>query len=275
MTRFHLPVFKASPHRSTAELVRLASHAEEIYERAVADAASFDFGLALLSNEFAEIAEANQVRDVAMVPGISAAQMAAQVEAAFAARNLTCHEWYFADGKVPPELRPILEARGYHLKKANLWVMQHPQNLDVRDDLTIIPGRASHQKLADLAVATEIAWGTTGPAALAQFREAAIRYLDDPQVDNLLALSDQTAVGTVYLVTSGEMGLIIDFYVHPSHTRQKVATTLLDRIIELAHRSLLRHLCLFCDADNTAARALYQKTGFAEIAEIEWMTLAE
>ena len=274
MSRFNLPVMKTHAAATPEDLLRLAIHAEEIFEVMLGNRASFDFGLAIFSEELSRITSANQVRDVMMTPEISPEQMVEQVDTLFAAQRLACRQWSFSNGRVPEVLRELLEPRGFHVRKSHLYELKSPRNFArARKDLTVIPGRASFGKLMELDESAERAWGTTSEKSLVQYREAAIRSLDDPQVDNLLALDGQTPVGTSYLVTAGECGLIDNLYVHPHHERKHVATTLLERLIELAARSRLRHLMLFCDDDNTAARALYEGVGFVPVCPAEVLQL--
>jgi ribosomal protein S18 acetylase RimI-like enzyme len=275
MSRFNLPLLKSqSKAQSPDDLVRLAIHAEEIYESAPAEKESLDFGLAVFSKEFSNITGANHVRDVSTKIETPPEEMIAQVEDFYRARDLICRQWIFDTALVPEKFRAPLEARGFAFKKSNLHRLETPGRFEnARRDLTVIPGRASFAKLQELEDSCERAWGTTNETTLAQCKAASIRYLDDPQVDNLLILDGQTPVATAYLVTAGECGMIQELYVHPHHVRKHIATTLMERIIELAARSRLRHVLLFCDDGNTAAQALYEKSGFKIIRACECMSL--
>lgn len=250
--------------------MRLAQHAEESYYRILGEPASFEFGLAILSNELPLVPEANQVRDISQAGGTLPEEMVRLVDEAFATRGLVCRQWYFAGGNAA-SLQPVLASHGYALHRGHLWTLQQAQPLSERNDLMVIPSRAGMLRLAELVAADRRAQGQTGEAA-AQAADAAIRHLDDVHVDGLLALeSDGAPVGSLNLVTAGEIGLIMDFFVRTDRLRRRIGATLLERAIELAGRSRMKRLCLFCDAANAPARALYAAAGFAEVAPVERM----
>jgi ribosomal protein S18 acetylase RimI-like enzyme len=273
MSRFNLPVLRGTPPLSAADLVRLSLHAEEIYCAALSSRASFEFGLALLADDLPDMHTANHVRDIALPNGLSAAQVVAAVAATFAQRQLTCYEWSFADGAVPAPLVGPLEAAGHTRVAEALWTLCQPADLPARADLMVIPGRASFAKLRELAEDAERAWGETRPHWLAQYASCAERHLDDPQVDSLLALDGDRPVGTVSIVLAGQIGFLVELYVHPRHLRRHVGATLLSRAIELAARSRVRALTLFCDEGNTPAERLYERAGFIRAGRIETMRL--
>jgi GNAT superfamily N-acetyltransferase len=267
-----LPILKPTESVTPADLVRLAQHAEEQYFRTLGDPASLDFGLAILSDEFPALPEANQVRDITLPPGLDPEEALRQVEATFATRKQTCRQWYFAGGVAPPALVEALTLRGCKTHAGHLWVLEHARDLGSRTDLMVIPARAALPRLADLAEAAEAQGGHHDPHVLVQYREAAVRHLDDIIVDGLLAFENTEPVGTLNLVLAGEIGLVMDFYVRPDKLGRRIGSTLLERAGELAARSRLARLCLFCDDNNVPAKALYAKAGFVEVAAVSRMT---
>jgi ribosomal protein S18 acetylase RimI-like enzyme len=62
-------------------------------------------------------------------------------------------------------------------------------------------------------------------------------------------------------------------YVHPGHVRKGVGRTLLGAAVEAAERSRARHVLLFCEEGNEAARAMYERAGFAVVGRRERMVL--
>ena len=79
-----------------------------------------------------------------------------------------------------------------------------------------------------------------------------------PLRDHLLATGGILAVG--------DLGLIADLYVTPSHRRQGLAKILLSRLLEIAARSLFKHVLLDVAPTNTSAQHLYNNAGFAKVA---------
>jgi GNAT superfamily N-acetyltransferase len=281
MSRFNLPVFKPAHAATGDELLHRAMHAEEVYDRTLGESFPLDYGIAICSPELPEVDMANEIRDASVPADMTAAQVVADAEALFARQGCPCLAWSFASLKIDEPLAAILEPRGFRRHRADAMAMHHPQ-IDptrLRTDLSIIPARASFRGIRELlhAVGDAIARsspppsspGTAVPGRALQFAEAAVSVLDDPRIEGLLALKDTTPVGLIYLVTVAEMGFIADLYIHPDHRRQRIATTLLDRTLELAARSRLRQLTLFCRPDNAPAQALYTQTGFAHIGTIE------
>ncbi len=268
MTRFNLPVFQGGPAASPDEILRLSLRAEEIFDATLGERINLDFAAAILSDEFPDVPAANQLRDITIPPDRPLDDLIAEAESLFTNRSRRCHAWIFADAHVPPQIRPLLENRGYSHAAGKLLRCTIPPQLHERKDLTIIPGRASFEKLADLF---ESAHRFKTDSARMQFRLATTRRLDDTRVDNLLALDGTTPVGTLYFITTGQLGFITQFFVHPNHHRKQIGSTLITRALELAARSRVRNVTLFCDADNQPAQTFYQNAGFTVAAEVESM----
>ncbi len=270
MSRFNLPVFQGGTDATLDEILRLSLRAEEIFDATLGERINLDLGAAIISDEFPDIPAANQIRDITPPPPSHRPpeDILAEVDALFAARSRRCHSWIFADARVPSHIRPLLERRGYIHASRNLLRSLSPPRLHERTDLTIIPGRASFEKLADLF---DSAHTFKNDSIRMQFRLATSQRLDDTRIDNLLALDGTLPVGTLYFVTLGQLGFITQFYVHPDHHRRRIGSTLLARALELGARSRVRNVTLFCDADNHSAQPFYQKAGFALAAEVESM----
>jgi hypothetical protein len=265
MSRFNLPVFKPEAAAATpAELFRRAMRAESILFQSMGEELPFDFGHGIVSAEFSALTDPNQMRDLTIPPGYTPEKVVADVDAAFAANHSVCRRYTFADGKIPLEFLTLLSPHGYVIRPATLWQIQKQNPLSIRDDLTIIPGRASYPKLAELA-RTLGAETNAAPPFADQEAEAAVRALDDTRIDNLLALDDETPVGTINLVTAGETGLLAYFAVRLDQRGMHVGSTLFSHAIELAARARLRELMLFSPPADPILNALCKKTGFVPI----------
>ena len=270
MSRFNLPVLGAGAKPATSEqLVARSLHAEAIYDGALGETVHLDLGTAIISPDLAEVDMGNEMRDVqAPADGASVDEAIAGVERTFSERKARCLAWSFAGGVLDEAVAVALEKRGYHRHLTEVWSLKAPRTERARRDLTIIPGRASYGKIQELFRATGAAQHESAARA-AQYTQAAVRCLDDSRVDAILALDGQSPVGVAYLVTAGEAGFIADLYVHPARQREKIGTTLVERVVELATRSRHRSLTLFCRPGNVAARGLYVATGWEIVGQTQ------
>jgi ribosomal protein S18 acetylase RimI-like enzyme len=264
MAGFRLPVLKGGEGGTREALLRLATRAEGLWSETLGERVEVEGGEAVVSAEFSRVPAANRVQGVREDGDV--AQTVAAVDAAFGARGVSCLEWSFGDEAGAERFSEMLLPRGYVRKRDRLYRMEQPGALQRAAEVMVIPGRASFQKLGDLAEGAERGWGTAEAAELLQLREAAVRVLDDPQVDCLLALVGEEAVGAVYLVSVGEGIVLQELYVHPAWVRRGIGRTLLASAVEVAARSRARHLLLFCEEGNEAAQAMYEKAGFRAVA---------
>jgi ribosomal-protein-alanine N-acetyltransferase len=90
-----------------------------------------------------------------------------------------------------------------------------------------------------------------------------------PYVTTLLifAEGDAPPIGFAMWRRLGEEGEILSLGVLPSRQREGAADALLARVIADAERIGVAALFLEVDAGNAAARALYEKHGFARVGE--------
>jgi ribosomal protein S18 acetylase RimI-like enzyme len=275
MSSFQLPVIGPGAKGSTpAELLLRSLHAETIFEGTLGEQIMLDCGVAFIGDDLPLIHMAHQVRDVRLPEGMSAEQAVAEVNAEFAKHNARCHTWNFVGGKADPRIQAALGDE-YQLLASDLWTLVEPKAEHRRADLTIVPGRSSFAALGQLHhdCALVEPWGT--PDVAEQLGIVAQQVLDDPRVDCILALQNGAPVGSVHLAVAGELGLIESLDVHPDFRRQGIGMTLLERVIELAARSRLRQVTLFCMAANGGARALYRAAGFVPIGAAEYLKLRE
>lgn len=264
MTRFGLPILKPAEVVTIEQIVRLTLHADEQYELQLGDAVGFEFGLGIMGSDLPGIDWANQVRDIAPLAEWDGPRIVEAVEQAYGARQLRCLEVGFAGGMGDPGVVRAFEQRRYQRVSGDIWRMGTPRFDAVRNDLSVIPARASFAKVAELWRAYP-----TQDSLREQYADLGQRYLDETMVDGLLALDGTEPAGTLNLVTFGELGLVADLFVHPRHQGKKVGQTLLWHAVELAARCQVKHLTLLCRRDNIAAARLYEKTGFVKIAPME------
>ncbi len=83
--------------------------------------------------------------------------------------------------------------------------------------------------------------------------------------DGALWVTTPDSAGFVLLGTVPPEGDILTIAVDPAVQREGHATQLLHQLFQLCGSRGIETLFLEVGADNTAARALYEKTGFAEV----------
>ncbi|HVX86376.1 MAG TPA: GNAT family N-acetyltransferase [Phycisphaerae bacterium] len=284
MPPLNLPIMQPPPAPSP-DLLRLALRAEESCSAALTDPLPLACGAAYASQEFPNLPEATCVylSDTALENPRATAE---EITTTFQQKNLHPSQIHLPTSKPPNpsqlnQLHQFFQSNPLRLTTDSLMRMTNPSFPDEppAQAATIIPGRAALALLRHLAESTEQAWagsGTTNPGELAQSAAAATRLLDDPHIDNLLALTHDdppVPIGTLYLAPANDALLIYNLYVHPAHTRRRIATTLLHHAADLAARSRAKHLLLFCNQTNTPALTLYQKIGFTPITPRHTLTL--
>lgn len=105
-------------------------------------------------------------------------------------------------------------------------------------------------------------------AHLGAAREALERFRLNPSALFWLARADGRSMGFISLAWSvstsrGAPVLRVEgLYTLPEYRRSEVATTLLERAVEVAHARGANRLQLETDIDNLAARRLYERLGF-------------
>ncbi|HVS73753.1 MAG TPA: GNAT family N-acetyltransferase [Phycisphaerae bacterium] len=278
--RIPLPIVQTPPDN----LLRQALRAEESISATLTDPLPLACGTAYASEEFPNLPEATCVylTDTALENPRATAE---EITAAFQQKNLRPSQIHLPPTAPPPsQLNQLNQLNQFfprhRLTTDSLMRMTNPSFPDEppAQAATIIPGRAALSLLRQLAESTERASGTTNPAELTQHAAAAERLLDDPRIDNLLALTHDTPptpTGTLYLAPANDALLIYNLYVHPAHTRRRIATTLLRHAADLAARSRAKNLLLFCNQTNTPALTLYRKTGFTPIASRHTLILTQ
>ncbi len=266
MTRFNLPVFKGVPVVQTAQgLIHRTLNAQASIDGTIGETVTLDFGLAIVAPDVPRVWMANRLADVSFREGEDVEAAWGQVEALYAARQATCYKWTLAAGNERGEAKEFLAERGWVRMVRRFYHLQQINQMPVRSDLTLIPLRASFEKLGELEMANFIAAGFGEEEDRRQMLEAAVRRLDDPHLDGFLALEGTEAVGRIQLFTDGDLGYIADLDIHPGHRRKGVGATLLMQAFDLAARSRHRYVTLYTDEDNAGAIGLYERIGFVNI----------
>ena len=264
-----LPILHQRSAASDEELVRLYLQTDRRWAEHLAEAEVLDVGTAFCNPGMAGCAEANHVRDVTLPAGVSAEEAYRQVEAYFAERGGRCLAWMLgAGGGESPAaaLAQLLGGKGHRIETTDVLTLPHmPEKaLAERGDLQIIPARAGFRQVRELF--------TQAGEELQRLHlaESAEAHLDDPHLDALLALKDGRAVAHAGIFGVGELARLGLFYVAPAFRRQGVGRTMLSYMLEIARRSLYRHIFSGMPQSNPTLALPYQSVGMRKAGQITW-----
>jgi GNAT superfamily N-acetyltransferase len=162
------------------------------------------------------------------------------VEAAFGAFG-GCRTWIMNPSAPAEQTGPLVErllAEGYHARAETIFHLPNPSVPAVpgAGGLKILPARAAYGAVSQLAEAA------AAESRRAEWAKAALLHLDDGHYDALIALEGNRAIGRVGVLAVGEIGLIQELYVIPSHRNRNIESSLLARAVEIGARSRFRHL---------------------------------
>jgi ribosomal protein S18 acetylase RimI-like enzyme len=262
-----LPVLHSAPGLTDRDLVRLFHRTELHWTQSVAEETALACGTVFANAHLTRVTAANRILDAALPDNLTPEAALAEVERHFNTCGSRCLEWIFNPSAAPAAVEPLrdlLVAHGWRPVSRDILYLQSVPALAVpaAADLTIIPARASFrhaQMLAD-ELATE--------AGESQLAEAAMRHLDDPHWDALLALIGQEPAGTIGVLAVGDIGRIEQLFVSPRFRRRGVGRALLDRAMEICARSLFKHVMLAVKPEDTPFRTMLTGMNLRTIGQI-------
>ena len=227
------------------------SSAGRIYHRAlelwcshVADEAPFGTASVYANAKLAAIPEANCI-----IGQITPDQLP-RITAYFQQARLNPVAWYLPGGQ---ELSPLRETSLTLLQLGTI-----PFNLPLtHPDLTIIPARASFRHVRQIASAM---FPNFPPD---QAAEAACCHLDDSHVDALLAIKGSQAVGYASILSTGDAGMIMDFFILPDFRHCGYGRALAGQALDICARALFRQVIVAIDSSHDQALAYARQFGFA------------
>ena len=174
----------------------------------------------------------------------------------FAGHNVAPVAWYM------PGSSPAIAGLAEHITEIWQLDMLAQKLPQAQPELTIIPARASFAHVAEIAA---IMRPGVSPA---QAAEAAMCHLDDSRVDALIALRDGRAVAYAAVLSAGEFGFIMEFFVREDMRRQAVGKTLAGRVMDICARSLFRNVYCPIRESNQAGKAFFSQLGFSSVEKI-------
>jgi hypothetical protein len=243
-----LKVLKTTPNSSPDQLVRLFHQSQLEWARHLGVESELDFGRWIADGLF----------EAYLVSGISVEDVISQ---------MSTREWTFCtlNPSVPSDqtepLAEALLAQGWNSRSINILYRQQLGTpiLNGLQAIKIIPARASFRHYRQLLESIH-----------PDSADAAMQHLDDSHFDALLALKDGNPIGSIGVLTSGEVGTIREWHVSPAHRHPGIANLLLGRALEICNRSVLRHVMIGLPETTDVEFELCQASGFASIGK--WTT---
>jgi GNAT superfamily N-acetyltransferase len=263
-----LPILQAHHEPTSGDLVRLCHRTSAMWVTHLADGESLDAGTAYANRDLAALSDANHVRDAALHAGLSAGDAVALLEAHFADRGTRCAYWVMNPSAPPEQTQPLVDhllAGGHRRQCDDIFYLRKVtlRETPVPAELKVIPARASYRHVEQLA-REAYAGSDVEPHV-----DAALRHLDDPHYDALLALAGDQAVASLGVLSVGELAQVQQLYVLPSYRRRGLGGLMLNRGLEICARSLSKHIFALIDAGDEATRALFALFGFGRIGGVE------
>jgi hypothetical protein len=255
--------------RSDAEYLRLSLRAHLHWLRHLGDEADLEIAVGFANRSLPHISDANTCADLRLPAGVTASAALEQVEAYYrrqGAQCLCCIAQPVLGALAAAALGKELQGRGYLPVAWPVWVLEQatalwPLELD---GFAIIPARASYRHaMALLQAATSV------PPA--EVEAAAWLHFDDPHYDALVAIHDHgEAAAMVGMLAIGDVGMLREFHVAAAHAQGPLRQIMLNRALEIATRSLFRHVLAGGEASLTP---LLQQSGFRRVGELQGFRL--
>jgi GNAT superfamily N-acetyltransferase len=159
------------------------------------------------------------------------------------------------------DLDNVLLKNGYGVRKNHLLYMIGPVDLEYPVTVTILPARSAYKQTYGILHQQGVELGVESWAT------AEILHLDDPHTDAFIAISRREPCAFVSMLTSGEVGVVQNLFVAPSHRLQRIGTRMMGCILELAGRAQLKHVFFPVSEANPGANHMAHLIAFATIAE--------
>ncbi len=219
------------------------------------------YGVAFWSNEFADSAAANQLRDVwlADVDGPTAYE---QAEAFFAERGVVCRTWVPASGQAVEPIGAVLSARNWRREELIAWGLSSWDWVDAKSNpaIRVLPARAMPK--AFRATFDDGATGSEERSALAAER------LNDSHYDVFVAMLDGRPAGRIGYLQVGEIARLTDLYVLEAARGSGAARAMASHFLQLARRLLPKFIVAGVPSEDAGAQRFLSRFGFTQQGSI-------
>lgn len=237
-----LTVLKSSYASTPEQLIRLFHQSQLEWARHIGEETELDFGRWISD-------PANCLLDALVPPGMNPVELVAEMNQRFPAWQGCSINPSVPISQTAPLVEMLL-AKGWASVPTTILHRRQPirPTLSTPPDLKIIPARASFRHFRELLG-----------------NDLAITHLDDSHFDALLALKSGQPVGSIGILTSGEVGTVRQWFVHADHRHQGIGTLLFDRAMEITVRSVLRHTMIGLPDPNHPAAPICRAFGFTPL----------
>lgn len=212
-----------------------------------------DFGVAYVADEFPSLPGGTQLRDVWLTDA-DPATVYAQAETYFAERNATCNYWVPAVDQPIAAIKDMLLPHGW--REHHRVIRTLPPGAGIKataGDFRILPARAMRK-----AYAATFAGDPPDVAA------AAMRRLDDSNMDAFVAMRDNQPVGRIAYLEVGDIARMKDLFVIPEARQRGAGAALVSHFAQLARRLLPRVVVAACDREDNVATGFLVRCGLVE-----------
>lgn len=242
---------------TVASLLRV----EQAFCSQLCDKETLDFGIAYCCERFPHLAELNQLREVMVEDVARLPEFLRIVDEWFGGRGLICRRWVPAGGAAAVELSRLLLGTGYEHRTIKALRLHQYVPPSAFPDVRILPARAMRSALRS----TFLDFASPGGIELAQeAADACEERLNDPQLDMFVALMGGVPVGRCALYQVGDIGRVIGPAVGPMAEAARIAKALLEYVLALAKRLLLRNVVASASENEDEARVLLAAHGMIE-----------
>lgn len=242
-------------HPTVAHLLR----AEQAYCDQIAERETLRYGIAWHSKRFADLPEANQVREVVVENSSRLDDAFEEFESFYRDRGLSFHKWTPAGGMLSDDMSAFLLERGFAAVEHAAFALAEWVDVDVPQGIRIVPARAMR---AALRRTLEMEYETTDPAVRALILDAQDERLDDPQVDEFVAMKGGEPVGHCALFEVGDIARITGLFARDASGDRTVERALLAHVLTLAKRLAIRHICTLVEEGADTDEGLLRAVGF-------------
>jgi GNAT superfamily N-acetyltransferase len=245
----------------------MPTQAESALSRAIqahclllSDAVSLDWGVAYVSETFPHLASANPFREINVEDVSHLPAMHAAVSDHYASAGAQCGLFAPSLGQSADELEPFYSGKGAARRDHHVLAVREWKELDTAANARILPARAMRKAMRQVLAnaANEL-----NEPDVETFVQANIERLNDHRVDGVVAVVDGNPVGYGVFLEVGDIGFLPDLYVLTEHRRRGVGTSLLDHLLKLAKRLLMRVTCARVSVSDAATVAFLTGRGLA------------
>lgn len=211
------------------------------------------FGVAYVAEGFPALPNATQLRDV-WLADVNPTTVYSEAESYFASRNATCNYWVPALDQPIAAVRDMLLPHGW--REHHRVIRTLPPGAGIKataGDFRILPARAMRK-----------AYAATFAADPPDRAAAALRRLDDSNMDAFVAMRNNHPAGRIAYLEVGDIARMKDLFVIPEARQRGAGAALVSHFAHLARRLLPRVVVAACDREDAVATTFLVRCGLVE-----------